>query len=312
MTTEPALIFVPGIRTKPPAAEQLQQLQRCLNVALKNRGCADPERISQNLAIVGWSYQFYAEYADIQPDMAGIDRLLAGGGDPQLDHKEALSIGRRTLAAMYAIADRFPVISSVFATRRMATRMREINRYFCDAGGIGTSIRQMLKQQLQSAWAQNRPIALIGHSFGSVIAYDTLWELSHESNESMGQVDLFLSMGSPLAMRYIRRRLKGATSEGRRRYPAIVCRWLNLSAIGEVTALDRRMADCYDEMCSLKMVDSITDDCGVLNRFRGPAGLDVHKCYGYFASDRVAEALQSFSDAVHGRASCPPDPQQGE
>ena len=51
-------------------------------------------------------------------------------------------------------------------------------------------------------------VLLIGHSLGSVISYDTLWDLSHERGRTQ-HVDLFMTLGSPLATHLIRQGLRG-------------------------------------------------------------------------------------------------------
>lgn len=299
MTAElPAIIFVPGIRVKPTAEEQQAQLRACLRHSLGCSGNPACNQLADRLQVVGWSYGFYGEHGDIGPDLPGITALLEEAGNPAEDYAEARSFGRRFIAAMYAIADRFPILSSLFATRRMETRMQEINRYFRSPGGEGERAREMVKQALRQAWQQDRRVLLMGHSFGSVIAYDALWELSHADDPQIhrGVVDLFVSMGSPLTMNYIRRRLKGAGREGSLRYPVNISRWLNLAAVGEVTALDRHMSQCFQGMLALGLVREINDNLEVLNRFRGPAGLNVHKCYGYLASPTVAQAVSEFAD----------------
>ena len=291
------ILFVPGIRAKPPASQQQEQLRRCLHASLARNGGEQSAHLSDRLEIIGWSYHFYGMHADIAADMEGIEAVIAGGGSLDRDRRDALSLRNRVTAAMYAIGDRFPVISSLFATQRMETRLAEINKYFRNQQGEGDYVRAMVKERLRAAWRADRRVVLIGHSFGSVIAYDTLWELTHdaEPDEINGHVELFVSMGSPLTMGYIRHRLKGAHQHGALRYPRNIRRWLNLAAIGEVTALDRKLADCFAGMRELGLVEDIHDDLGVLNRFRGVAGVNVHKCYGYLGSDTVARALLDYA-----------------
>ncbi len=290
---ETAIIFVPGIRAKPPAEAQLRELRRCLAAGLARQGAAEAETLAEQLELIGWSWHFYGEHGDIEPDLPAIERLLRDEGDEARDLAEARSVARRFTAAMYAIGDRFPILSSLFATRRMETRMQEINRYFRNHDGERDTITDMLAGRLRAAWSSGKRVILLGHSFGSVIAYDTLWQLTHagDMRDPAEQVDLFVSMGSPLTMSYVRKRLRGAGRAGTDRYPANIRRWLNLAAVGEVTALDRRMADCFAGMCRLGLIESIEDDLNVVNRFRGPEGLNVHKCYGYLASDEVARRL---------------------
>ena len=290
-----AIIFVPGIRPKPPAEEQARQLRRCLVAGALRAGASGPEAaaLADAFSLVGWSLQFYGEHAEIAPDMPGIEQLVLGGGSLDADRDEALSLDARVTAGLYALGDRFPVLTSLFSTRRMQTRVAEIHRYFHDPNGTARAARLMVADALQNAWDHGQRVMLIGHSFGSVIAYDTLWELSHIDSRP-GAVDTLVTMGSPLTMGYIRKHLKGSAHALASRYPTSIGRWVNLAAVGEVTALDRRLADYFAPMAEHGFVGSIEDDLGLVNQFRGPDGLNVHKCYGYMASPTVAELLLAW------------------
>jgi len=249
---------------------------------------AEVAALADAFQVVGWSHQFYGEHGDISVDMPGIERLIAGSDSVEEDRLEALSFGRKVISELYAIGDRLPFLTDIFGTRRMKTRVAEIQRYFNNENGKAVAARLMLVEALQSAWSQGRPVILIGHSFGSVIAYDSLWELSRQDGNP-GVIDLFVSMGSPLTMRRIQRHLKGMQKHGSERYPANIRHWLNLTAIGEVTSLDRTMTDCFSEMAQLRLVETIEDNLELVNQFHGPDGLNVHKCYGYMASAAVAQ-----------------------
>jgi hypothetical protein len=292
----PAIIFVPGIRPKPPAELQAAQLQRCLTAGVLQAGgsVAEAQSLAAAFRLVGWSFGFYGEHGDITLDEPGIEALLAAQGSLAADRREARSFGRRLNGLFYALSDRFPALTDVFATRRMETRIAEMRRYFFDRDGKATAARLMVAETLQVAWDNGQRVILIGHSFGSIIAYDTLWELSHIQGNP-GKVDLFLTMGSPLTMSYIRQRLKGANRSGQGRYPDSLHDWVNLAALGEVTALNRKLSDSFAEMLRLGLVDSIVDDLTLINQFHGPDGLNVHKCYGYFASPVVGKLLLEWS-----------------
>jgi hypothetical protein len=190
------------------------------------------------------------------------------------------------------------VLGSTFSTRRMQTRVQEIKRYFDDVDGEASAIRAQVAEAIKQAWANNQRLLLIGHSFGSVIAYDTLWELSHSGTQE--RVDMFLTMGSPLTMSYIRQHLKGAQLSESERYPACISRWINLTAIGEVTSLDRKLSHCFARMLNLGLLESIEDDLELINQFHGPEGLNAHKCYGYIASRKVSRLLLDWQRAGGG------------
>lgn len=286
------ILFVPGIRAKPLPELHERELRRCVSAGVTAAGAtvAEAAVIAGNFELIGWSADFYGSNADIAADLPGIERLLADKGDPLADLQEATAWSRRLVAMFYAIGDRLPLLSRLFTTHRMRTRLQDINRYFDDETGAGTRARAMLADRLQSAWDQGTAVLLVGHSFGSVIAYDTLWDFSH-GRPRTGSVELFLTLGSPLTLRYIHQRLQGAAAIGRKRYPANIRRWQNILAVGEVAAQDHRVSDCFGEMQSLGLLDTIEDNLTMLNHFRGPEGLNPHKCYGYFANVVVGRVI---------------------
>ena len=55
-------------------------------------------------------------------------------------------------------------------------------------------------------------------------------------------------------------------------------------------------------MCSVGLIESITDDLELINRFHGADGLNAHKCYGYFASLHVGELCWSGTGASCSRS----------
>ena len=140
----------------------------------------------------------------------------------------------------------------------------------------------------------NDKVLLIGHSLGSVIAYDALWELSHEEGLA-GKIDLFLTIGSPLGMNYIQRRLKGSAFAGKNKYPNNIQHWVNISSIGDITALDRVFSDDFSMMLELGIVDSIVDHCdGIYNFFRNEEGLNCHRSYGYLVNPAVGKVIADW------------------
>ena len=165
--------------------------------------------------------------------------------------------------------------------------MTEVHRYHSDEDGIATEVRGMLKEALRAAWHAGERVLVIGHSLGSVIAYDTLWELSRRDGEA-GRVDLLITLGSPLATRFIRSSLRGVDRQGPERYPANVRRWENFTAKGELMALRPQLKPLFAPMIDMGLIDDIADHTELYNHFRGDIGLNVHKSYGYLVHPLVA------------------------
>ena len=101
------------------------------------------------------------------------------------------------------------------------------------------------------ALAAHDHVLLIAHSLGSVIAYDTLWELSHDprgAHPPLGSVACLITLGSPLGDEPLTRRLKGWRESGRGRFPANIRQWHNFSARGDAVCHDARLANDFRAM----------------------------------------------------------------
>jgi hypothetical protein len=295
--TQARIVYVTGMKPKPPPAAHRQELLRVLAAGL---GRVDPKAAAwllarpENFTLVSWTSLLYESIErDLALDLPGIERLLANPDPSPGDRREIDAVGRRLKRLWHLLGDSFPVLTSLVAAPALKVTLAEVRRYLHDRGGVSTRIRALLRRELLEAWNNGERVALIGHSLGSVIAYDTLWELSSAAPGK--RVDLFMSLGSPLATRFIRKALKGAELEGRERYPGNIERWVNVAARGELVALHRRIAPFFGDMVRLGLVRSIEDHADLYNHFRGVVGLDVHKSYGYlvdrFVAGRIAEWL---------------------
>ena len=297
--SEPAIIYVPGIKPKPPAGEHRAALWRCLLEGVRRAdppAAADLARHPGCFSLVSWAHVFYETQRDIALDEPGIERLLAMPGPSERDVREALSWRNRLQRSLYLLSDAFPPLFDVVGDPEMRATLKDTRRYFRNAGGLAVKVRQMVADALLEAWRADRRVLLFGHSLGSVIAFDVLWELSHRFSVP-GKVDLFLTIGSPLGLSFVRDQLLGARESGRRRYPTNIRRWRNLAAVGEMTALDRSLASAWSEMRDLGLVDEISDGLDLQTYFRGPDGLNVHKCYGYMVNPVVGGTIADWLTA---------------
>jgi hypothetical protein len=247
---------------------------------------------SASFDIVSWTYDFYGKHRDIALDQAAIEAVIEQERASAKDLAEASAWSRRLTRWIYRLGDRLPFLIPHLASERMAVHMRDLKRYEKNENGIGDHVRRMLKVPLLAASGAGRPVLLIGHSMGSVIAYDALWELSHSHGNPVN-IDLYLTMGSPLGQHFIQRKLKGYGLQGKNRYPLNICNWKNLTAVGDLTAIDPTLANDYAQMLEMGLVDSI-DDQDLLNYFRLDGELNVHSEYGYFVNAKTAQAIANW------------------
>ena len=290
MPASKAIIYVPGMKPKPLPEDHRATLWRCL--------CEGIRRVSPSIAadiaaepevfrLASWASLFYDEHRSLELDLPGVERLVRLQGPEPEDIAEARHWHKQIGRMIYLLCDAFPFLIEYIATATMKATLIDTLRYFRNENFVATEIRNRVSETILRAWDDGCEILLIGHSLGSVIAYDVLWELSRRRNSDL-RIDLFMTIGSPLGLNFVRHRLLAAGERGARRYPDNIRRWENLSAIGEMTALDRHFANDYSPMLKHGLVNSITDHTDLNTYFRSEEGLNVHKCYGYMVNQEVS------------------------
>jgi len=295
MTKLPLIIYVPGLLPKPEHGAHRDALFRCLIAGVRRRDEKVALDIAANLHcfdVVSWTYDFYRTHRDIACDAASIDAVIAQDGPTRADIAEASSWKRRLTRQVFSLGDFMPFLIRHIATERMELHLRDLRRYVKNNNNIAEHTRQMLKVPLRAAFEAQRPILLIAHSMGSVIAYDSLWQMAHGHHDDV-LIDQLLTMGSPLGQNYIQRRLQGRSESGKRRYPNNIRRWVNLTSVGDLTAINPDLADDFREMVRLGLIDSI-EDAELHNYFRLDGELNVHAEYGYLANDVTAKVITEW------------------
>lgn len=292
MSELPLILFVPGLRPKPEPARHKAQLLRCLKAGVSRIDpavAADLQAHHQCFELIAWTYPFYGVHHDIELDIPGIDALIEAKGASLRDRADAESRVLRILRSLYRFADRLPFHVPPFGNETLELHLKDLRRYVRNKRGVADSTRALLRAPLAAAAKQGRPTLLIGHSMGSVIAFDTLWQLSHESHQPF-HLDTLLTLGSPLGQNLIRRQLLGHDRQGSDRYPGNIRSWINISAVGDMTAFEPEIAGHFSAMKRLDLVDNIEDHT-TYNYFRqhGQGGhLNVHSEYGYLANELTA------------------------
>jgi len=292
------IFFVPGKNPKPAPDQHHALLWRTLVEGVHR---AEPQvannlgKHMDNFTLTAWNYLYYHRRKDINRDLPWIDALINQHAPTEHDIQEAKSTHRKLHRFLYSVIDHFPFLLK-FLPSDLRSTAEEIKRYFQNINNIACDVREVLKQELRPMLKNANNVLLIGHSMGSVIAYDTLWELSHLENLP-GKVD-FLTIGSPLGMNYIQHRLMGNKYKGKKKYPTNIRNWVNISSEGDVTALDRIFSDDFSEMRKLEIIESIEDHCeGIYNFFHNEKGLNCHRSYGYLVNPAVGKVIADWWQA---------------
>ncbi|MFD9302536.1 hypothetical protein ACFWCB_07545 [Streptomyces sp. NPDC060048] len=98
-------------------------------------------------------------------------------------------------------------------------------------GGVGEAMREVVRREL--ADLRDGPLVVLGHSLGSVIAYEVL-------HEERRDVTLFVGVGCPLGITEVQDQLALPTA-----VPAGVAAWSNVSDLRDLVALDHWLRPEY-------------------------------------------------------------------
>lgn len=295
------IIYVPGKNPKPPSVQHRGMLWRALLEGVRR---SSPETFHDlaehidNFKLIAWNYLYYQTCEEDSDQIPWLDELIHKQEPTKLDIREARAWKHKLDKVLYSTIDQLPSLVQVLPRTARLTA-EELDRYFRNKEQIGSQVREQLKQELRPLLENNQKVLLIGHSLGSVISYDTLWALSHLEHLP-GKIDMFLTIGSPLGMNYVQDRLLGHQYKGKNRYPENIRNWVNISAVGDVTSLDRSLTDDYKEMLEFELTESITDHSkDIYNYFRNQDGLNVHRSYGYLVNPAVGEVIANWWQHFH-------------
>ncbi|MFZ2338502.1 MAG: hypothetical protein WAW07_02130 [Bacteroidales bacterium] len=179
-----------------------------------------------------------------------------------------------------------------------------IRRYFSDLeiyysdtpverDGGSSTYREVIRKRLLDKLIEHRKddIMLIGHSMGSIIAFDVLTFMAPEI-----RINTLVTMGSPLGLPVViskiaaEMRQKGISDTRLKSPPGVTGKWYNYSDILDTIAFNYRLADYYDENSSgVKPVDHLVVNNYECNNIRNP-----HKAYGYLRTPEFTAVLNEF------------------
>jgi len=289
------IIFIPGKNPKPPPRQHHELLWRTLLEGVRRAEpglAAELGKQNKCFKLIAWNHLYYESEKDSSRDLPWIDALINRHGPSDEDIREAHSWHRKLDRSLYTIADHFPFIIRILPGPASAT-VNELRRYFENSHNIAYHIREQIKKVIRPMLDNNESVLVVGHSMGSIIAYDAMWELSHIEHRK-DKLD-FLSLGSPLGMNFVQHRLLGNKEQGKRRYPTIIERWMNIASVGDVTALDRYFHDDFQPMLDLGIVKSIEDHTdGIYNFYHNEEGLNCHRSYGYLVNPATGNIIADW------------------
>lgn len=219
-----------------------------------------------------------AEVAAItdRPDRAATLLAIAAKMEARGLPEEATET-EKAVAGVRATALPFPRWMREWITRRLVRAfVRDVNDFFYDDDRRALML-ESLRERLRVGGG---PFVVIGHSQGSMIAYSVLCEL----DPAQYQVDLFLTIGSPLGITEVQDNIRRITGQrnGRLAIPGCVRRWLNVADPLDPVALDKALGGEYRGNAELRDL-----------RVRNPdAPRHPHSGSGYLSTREVREAVK--------------------
>lgn len=143
-------------------------------------------------------------------------------------------------------------------------------------------MREAIQKRLRDVLpTDGKPITLIAHSQGSVVAYEVLSSLARSSNVV---VDTLVTIGSPLGIQEVQDFLQSGESL---QVPRCVRRWYNFADPLDAVAFDKSLGDEYSPL------GFITDHVMFNDKTRINADFDPHSAVGYLAHPRVRSVVHN-------------------
>lgn len=171
---------------------------------------------------------------------------------------------------------------------------RDCAEYLAGKSDYAEKVRARVRDKLCEKMRRGDKILLVAHGVGAAIAYDVLWELSHDPRfkEEYGdcKVDTWLTMGAPLGDHNIRKRLCGAKEKDEAKFPTNVISWHNVAAEDDYTCHDNTLADDFKKMMDQRLVSAV-HDYHVYNLAVRYGRSNPHSSVGYYIHPRVSKII---------------------
>ncbi|WP_406221598.1 hypothetical protein [Streptomyces canus] len=190
--------------------------------------------------------------AAYEPDLVPGPDSLTKTYSPQLVQRALASLSRSTFW-------------SAVPRRVIIAALKDLRRYLYVPG-----IRESVQAKIATALGPDTRI-VIGHSLGSVVAYEAL----HDVDASVAQ--LLLTVGSPLGIPHlVLDRLEPPSTAGQGVWPDAARRWVNVAGLEDTVALVKDLAPVFGRRVENHVIRN---------------GLRAHDVTRYLASAEVGRAV---------------------
>jgi hypothetical protein len=166
---------------------------------------------------------------------------------------------------------------------------------------LASTLRQRVREMLIELLLRGDTVMVISHGTGCAVAWDVLWQLSHDERYrdamSDSKVDAWVTLGSPLGDRGVQKYLLGAGRQPHERYPGNLITWHNLSAEDDYICHDKTVADDFRPMMRDRIISSI-NDYRIYNHALRYGKSSPHTLLGYLIHPRLAKIVTDWMKPV--------------
>jgi hypothetical protein len=170
------------------------------------------------------------------------------------------------------------------------------------------AVRARVREPLAALLGRGDRVMLLAHGTGTVVAWDVLWEFSHDEQYAASlarhKVDVWVTMGCPLGDNFLRRFLCGGDAPAEARFPTNVVAWDNVSAEDDYMCYDNTLADDFKAMMSERLV-SVVRDFKIYNHAVRWGKSNPHSSVGYLIHPRIAKIVADWLRADEILATSP-------
>ncbi|TQK44399.1 hypothetical protein FBY35_5903 [Streptomyces sp. SLBN-118] len=189
--------------------------------------------------------------------------------DPSLGPGEgAMFPGSVPVQAMLAHLLSMPLFGGI-AQRAFIGNLKQVTRYLEDE-----SLKEQVLDRLHDGIGDDTRV-VIGHSLGSVVAYEYMCRFQPAS------VRLLLTLGSPLGIpKLVFNRLTPRPEDGKGAWAGNVPTWVNVADVNDIVAMRKKLAGLFPGPDSENVDDRLVDN-----------GSDAHSVERYLNAPQTGSAL---------------------
>lgn len=283
--------FIHGLANKPPKKELRRKWLEALKVRFNGDPGFDLEEVGVSTSFVYWADLFYtkpiptSQYENLNRELEGeFPEGVSLDSDDwikkmrlKFPDEESLAFEEGPIKLDGQMDTRIPsedieyerIPIPWFLKRRiMKALLKEAHDYLFNVRGIRDVIRERVIEDLKSVPENTRHV-FVGHSQGSIIAYDVLKNVTQ-----CKPIDGFLTLGSPLGIDEIQDKLDWSRKDG---FPEkLTGDWVNVyDPYDVVSRLDPKLANDFQKNGGMVVIDIKEENWGrwrhsATKYFKGP------------------------------------------